>query len=120
MKKMNFGKIAIVSAGAAAGGAAVVVASKFSPVSPMITNGVLVLAGAIIPELSKNDMLGGVGAGMIGAASANILTSMVPSLASVSGFDDVVNGLGDALEVEDYGVSGAEGVVGNYDEDDVM
>lgn len=100
-KKINFGKIAITGGGAAAGGAAVVVAGKFSPLSPMITNGLLLVAGAVIPEFApKSDLIQGMGLGIAGAASAKLLESFVPALSVVSGAEDIMNGVGEAIEVD--------------------
>ena len=100
MKKINFGAIVKRGLGGAAGGAAVVGINKVSPFYPMITNAGAALIGSAIPEFApKNELVASAGAGMIGASVANVLTRLFPGLARMSGADDVVGDVGDALDV---------------------
>lgn len=120
-KKINFGDIAVKTAGAAAGGAGVLLVNKFLPnLSPLIRGGAQIALGAALTELapskgSKPSFLASVGEGMIGAAVVKTAENLFPAFASVSGVDDIMNGIGEGIVVDaDYSddVSGVDNVVG--------
>jgi hypothetical protein len=123
-KKINFGNIAVNAAGAAAGGAGVLLVNKFLPnLNPLIRGGAQVLLGAALTELvpakgNKPSFVAAAGQGMIGAAVVKTAENLFPAF--VSGVDDIMNGADEPIYVDaEYAddVSGIDDVVGAIEDD---
>jgi hypothetical protein len=86
MKGLDFGKIAVKTAGLAAGGVGAAVLNKHLPASinetlrPIIMIGV----GALVPTfVKKNDLIGYVGDGMIARGASDLVSRFMPNLAGI-------------------------------------
>ena len=93
MKKIQDNLVNIGLAGAAGGAAAGLAVEKIAPsMNPLVKNGIVLISGAILPELSpKTKFLTGVGAGMAGVAGENLRKHFMGGGVSGVGADSVNN-----------------------------
>lgn len=129
MKKFNFKKIGMRVGGAAVGGAAAKAVNKVLPnLNPTMRSGGKILLGAILPELApKSDLLGAVGMGMIGAATAEIVADKIPALAGteddlrVGGpWNDDVTGFEEGSDQPTFELSGTDDMRIGATDDEIM
>lgn len=106
MKKFDFKKIAMTTAGVAAGAVAGTIANKpMANMNPKIRGAIKIAVGAVLPELMpKVELLKGVGAGIIATGAIDIYQGFT-SISGVDGIgnDDMSIGAEDmAIGAEDY------------------
>lgn len=91
MKKIQDNLVNVGLSGAAGGAVAGLAVEKIAPsMDPLLKNGIIVLSGALLPELSpKTKFLNGVGAGMAGVAGDNLRKHFMGGGVSGVGADSV-------------------------------
>lgn len=88
MAKINFKEILLNTGGSVAGGIAGGMLKKL-PFSPVVTNGVGILAGAVLPIVApKSALVKAVSAGLCAVAGRNLVANYVPAI----GDDDMAVG----------------------------
>lgn len=104
MKKFDFKKIGMKTVGLAGGGVAAGMLLKHLPVmsqnektEAIIKSGILIAAGAFVPEMmgKKNELVGYAGDGIIATGANNIVRTLMPNL--VAGVDQYVAGPGSSI-----------------------
>lgn len=95
MKRLDFKKAGMQVIATGAGAVAGKVLNKpLSNMNPKLRGFMKIVAGALLPSLSKGDFMQGFGHGLVAIGAAEIVTEFMPNLAGIGESDTVMTDVG--------------------------